>query len=573
MSSFSAYCLNCGEVIRRVEHDEVAFCTLACQTRALLAVAEAQAASQDQLDQQEQAFGGLEEDGSNPGGGCTSVSETASKTPLQTLSDRQGGGAAAQACNSGTFESPVPAATSTKAVAAVSARKPVRPPLHSRYSLAVVNNLVPSSSLAPTTTTTTTTSLQHPIMNSLRSDIFSISSVAHPHAARSLGAGAPRGSRLDSSSITQAASRIAPSSSTQTSSNLAHSTQPSFFASPLSPIHSELDPCHSTATTEAMYRQHYPKFANRRHLREHSPNKPPRTSNGDLTSSSPVTSDVQLLTPPPSVIRPLLILPEVSTDSGSHPPHPTPSPNSHTLLNGHSPMGSSQMNEPALASPLLRHTPERRSAPRRSLDISPSMSMSEQTEPNGGLTVGTEIASQAPPLPSFTDISHILRPSGSRGRSETSVTNGNSLGLDIQHVESVKSPPVSSCSTPSVHDVDENLEPASERYLSVSKTKTSNPVSPPKLRSRLISMHTAPTGARRELNGSDGWRSVEASRYTLGPREANYIVKKLSEEQKKRQLKEKAAAKEEAMETRGRSRVRKRAGSWGNSLALTQSMT
>lgn len=105
------------------------------------------------------------------------------------------------------------------------------------------------------------------------------------------------------------------------------------------------------------------------------------------------------------------------------------------------------------------------------------------------------------------------------------------------------------------------MEPGQEKYLPSNKAKNSDPGSPPKVRARLISTHTAPVAERHDVPGKDGWSSVEASRYTMGPREASYIVRKLSEEQKVRQQKERAAAREEAMEHRGRSRARKRPGS------------
>lgn len=539
-----------------LRHDEVAFCTLACQTHALLAVAEAQQqqkASQEsfQLGESEHAFA---QESGIPAEQRQLQTTFNTLPPLYDRQHQQGSEA----------RPPVPAATATH-------HRLGRPPLQSRHSLAVVNNLVsaPASSSSPPSTI-----VHHPIMNSLRSDIFSVSSVAQPLAGRSAGGGAPPNGFEGMSPTTSART----SSSTTTAHHA--SQQPSFFSSPLSPRNRDLDP---VSSAESLYRQHYPKFASRRHLREHSPNKPPYMS--DSLSSSTI-SDAQLLTPP-SVIRPLLVLPELPTKTGHNPPPPTPASPLHSQDgstdmssndndNIHAVKISSSTSHPTLALPLLRHTPERRSAPRRSLEISPSNS--QQAEPKSTLSSGTEIVCQKPPSPPGL-ASNILRPglrtNGSfngRSGSDTPFANGNSLELDIQHVESVDTPPMSSASPTPPIEVNENMEPGNNPYLTVNKAKISNPVSPPKLRSRLISMHTAPTGARRELNGSDGWRSVEASRYTLGPREANYIVKKLSEEQKKRQQKERALAKEEAMDTRGRSRVRKRAGSWGNSLAITQSM-
>lgn len=398
-------------------------------------------------------------------------------------------------------------------------------------------------------------------MTSLRSDIFSVSSVAHPLPSR-LPPGTPPRAPTNGLASTQA---------TTTSPS-------SFFSSPLSPRNHEAE---ALSAAEALYRQHYPKFASRRHLRDQSPNKPPRMS--DSHSSSTI-SDVQLLTPP-SVIRPLLALPEVRHHlNGADPPPPTPAsqPGHQHPVEAVIMSPDIHMTAPALpvqkpplplATPLLRQTPERRSAPRRSLEMSPNTSSQETANVELPLPVTSEPTRRGP----FSGSSNVLRPplqsngSESGRRSDTSVAGLNSLGLEIQHVESIASPGSASPAPPS-SEVKENMGPSFERRLSATKTKASNPVSPPKMRSRIISMHTAPAAGRREVPGKDGWSSVEASRYTLGPREASYIVRKLSEEQRLRQQKERAAAREEAAESRGRSRVRKRAGSWGNSLAIPQSM-
>lgn len=520
---FDAFC--CAARLARwtsSRYDEIAFCSLACQTRALLVVADAQ--------QQEASTNG-----------CMEI-----ETDYDSKVDTQ-----AQTKGANRIPGPTDVLETQSFANRPKPTKPSRPPLHSRHSVAVVNNLL-SSSASP---------IEHPIMSSLRSDIFSIASVKRPLPSRVPSTSTSTGAPLNLHSG-------APLNGTSPSA-IPIPSSPSFFRTPLIPHGGEGE---VPTSAEALYRQHYPKFASRRHLRDQSPNKfSPRMSDSQSTST---ISDLQLLTPPSS-IRPLLVLPELrndhpASDQAINPPPPTPS---EALKQATAPLAPDvhmaapdlPLVEPPLTTPLLRQTPERRSAPRRSLEMSPNVS---QEQPSHLRSAGRSHTIASP---------NILRPplqssgSASGRRSDASVAGVNSLGLEIQHLERTDTPK-SASSTPDI-DVKENLEPMNDTALSPpNRAKSSNPVSPPKMRARIISMHTAPVAGRHEMQGKDGWSSVEASRYTLGPREASYIVRKLSEEQKIRQLKERAAAREEAMESRGRSRARKRAGSWGNSLAITQSL-
>lgn len=563
-------------------NDEVAFCTLACQTRALLIVAEAQQWQQRQQELEHEAITASTElqrdltiSQAPPTAWSQGLQQDSIAGYVADYSPQQPSGVLPETLDS------------ARANPKPWKKLPARPPLHTRHSVAIVDNVVAAASRP---SSHTCTPMQHPIMNSLRSDLFSVSSVAHPHPhpSRTLGGGPPK--NFEAASVTGRSPAAVVSARANTGSNVIGSSSPtpsspSFFTRQLAATSREVE---NLSSAEALYRQHYPKFASRRtqHLREQSPSKQSHMS--DNLSPSTFT-DAQLLTPP-SVIRPLLVLPEAPPmhASGDNPPPPTPASPS-LLLSHESQLATSPVlviaQPPLPASPLLRHTPERRSAPRRSLELSPNTSQDVKMKET--LAPGTEIVSHPPPSSSAS--SNILRPalhthnsgsgSGSSRRSEPLMPNGNnSLGLEIQHLETTNETR-SASDTPPV-EIDENLEPTyphqhhqqGSSSLNVTKAKLSNPVSPPKLRSRLISMHTAPAAGRRELASSDGWRSVEASRYTLGPREASYIVRKLSEEQKRRQQKERSAAKEEAMENRGRSRVRKRAGSWGNPIPVTQSM-
>lgn len=134
--------------------------------------------------------------------------------------------------------------------------KLARPPLHTRHSVAVVNSLVDSSS-----STSTCTPLQHPIMASLRSDIFSLSSVANPVLPN-------RQPSMSSRAPPQAPSRDFSHAMASTRGSTIPSlppvgSSPSLFSSPVRPSNKDLE---SQSAGEALYRQHYPKFASRRHL-------------------------------------------------------------------------------------------------------------------------------------------------------------------------------------------------------------------------------------------------------------------------------------------------------------------
>lgn len=560
-------------------HDEIAFCSLACQTRALLIVAETQA-QQQQQDEKEQ---GLSTQYLNEAGPDSSEFEGQQHnfpyyyTPSEQNDYSQQ--SPAQLLQSDRIHTnPVRDRPKTP-VSVQAAPKPSRPPLHTRHSVAVVNNLVNSSSGTPSTFSTSSSRcapLQHPIMASLRSDMFSLSAIRNPLPGRapSVSTSKVTGELPSSEFLHTPASPRAPAHTP-----LAAPGSPSLFPSPLLPRNSDTD---SLSSAEALYRMHYPKFASRRHLRDQSPNNwSPRMADSYINVSSSAGLDLENLTPP-SIIRPMLVLPEVPTHrNGNAPPPPTPrtqtkvdsvvlQPDVHMAA---PPPPSLPLSQPASASPLLKQTPERRSAPRRSLDISPNI-LSVPLKPESQPTT-------VEPISRSSQASHgnVLRPplyssgSSSSRKSDHTLTHHNSLGLEVQHVENSSS--ISGSASPNDYPMDlkENIETTNhDKYLSPNKAKSSNPVSPPKVRSRIISMHTAPNIGRRDIPGKDGWSSVEASRYTLGPREASYIVRKLSEEQKIRQQKERAAARDEAMENRGRSRARKRAGSWGNALTTTQSI-
>ncbi|KAK9893224.1 hypothetical protein P389DRAFT_26333 [Cystobasidium minutum MCA 4210] len=256
MSSFASYCLNCGEAIRRIEYDEIAFCSLACQTRALLIVAEAQ--------QQEVS-------------GCYTIDSAAEfqlpstqeqgKSMIVPHSDRP------VAVDFGQTPNPV-------------RPKLARPPPHTRHSVAVVSNLIDSPS-----STSTCIPLQHPIMASPRSDIFSLSSVANPvlpNRQPSMSSRAPPQPPSRGFSCAMASPR-----GSTTSPLPPVGSSPPLFLSPSTPRNKNLE---SQSAAEALYRQYYPKFASRRHLRDQSPNNfSPRMS--DSLSAS-TASNFQLLTPP-----------------------------------------------------------------------------------------------------------------------------------------------------------------------------------------------------------------------------------------------------------------------------------
>lgn len=171
------------------------------------------------------------------------------------------------------------------------------------------------------------------------------------------------------------------------------------------------------------------------------------------------------------------------------------------------------------------HIPERRLAPKRTIDTS-------QTD-----TVW-------PPTCARKALQDPIPP----------IAANNSLGLEVdsQHIEYSQTPPFD--------DADiENREPVSLSR----KRQVGNPVSPPNCRSPLVSLQIASALSALDLP-DEGLRSVEATKYELGKQGAEYIARRLAEEQNRRQAKEKAAGTEE----RGRSRAKKRTASYSSGSIL-----
>lgn len=177
-------------------------------------------------------------------------------------------------------------------------------------------------------------------------------------------------------------------------------------------------------------------------------------------------------------------------------------------------------------SPFL-HIPERRSAPKRSLELSQTDTVWPPS------CVPKALQEPIPPI---------------------CANNSLGLELDTQHIEHSVMP----LSPPYLHDIGKWGSATSTLPMRRSTRKpTGNPVSPPVCRSPLVSLQIA--NALSALNLPDeGLRSVEAAKFELGKQEAEYIARRLAEEQKRRQAKEKAANTEE----RGRSRVKKRTASY-----------
>lgn len=639
------------------DNEEVAFCSLACQTRALLYVAEAQQKQQQQSQDNYSLTNNIASDSGTgrrllePTGllpdkkSTTPFNNHKTQTPVSTLlskpvpSQSPSHSAAifdrdlraTGASSSSRGQRPLASNTSTNGATSS------RPPLHSRYSVAIVNDLVESlaNPVSP--------AQHHPIMTSLRSGIFSVSSPTptpvttttttttsseSEHHYRSsnnntstrsilehqngregcstgtsptrsnniVATGVERGVRTGgapttpllyySSSLnpshTGGTSTLARTSSTASSG--AH-TSGSLVRSTYMDGDNTVDPANSA---EALYRQHYPKFANRRHLQDPSPNRSRMTNPNSMSSTM---SDLPLLTPP-SALRPLLYLPEPGETDGSSPTYfrtiTNPFADTYTATKFEedteqfSERKFTKMNKPvplshaptsSRTSP-FNYIPERRSAPRRSLEISPSISQHGFDQSSENLSTEKDMMSVSDSASDSTTQTINMRSLDSR------LPVQNSLGLEITHVERVDTPDQTSFTSMNgvnSPDVDENV--AGLTVLNGTNpragkaARTNNPVSPPKCRSPLSSVYAASTTARLgDYAADEGWRSVEASRYTLGPREASYIVRKLAEEQRKRQLKEKAAgSKDDPIEDRGRSRTRKRAGSWGNALERGQS--
>lgn len=109
----------------------------------------------------------------------------------------------------------------------------------------------------------------------------------------------------------------------------------------------------------------------------------------------------------------------------------------------------------------------------------------------------------------------------------------------------------------SAREVHGDREPSShDGPLTATIGKSSDPIQSPRNSQRLANVRTVTNGRRQGPLGANGWLSAEACKCTLGPREATYIFEKLTEEQTKREQEE-HASRIDALETRGRSRVRK----------------
>lgn len=325
-----------------------------------------------------------------------------------------------------------------------------------------------------------------------------------------------------------------------------------------------------------LYRDMYPKFVNsRRPTSANSSSRSPAACLPELDSASTLSS-VMLLTPPPLLRRatlPPLTLndshlrdfddDQLDDDNGVDLNQDLPSPTDKPYLQPipafiPQPLPPVQppptVSQPGLklsdlqglrTSPYLHrspfiHIPERRSAPKRTFETS-------QTETVWPPSCVRK-ALQEPVYPICAD---------------------NSLGLDIgigsetHHIEHALMP----C-TPPVYD-----EYASRSPVVLSKTHglrsrckppTGNPVSPPACRSPLMSLQIANALSALDLP-DEGLRSVEAARYEMGKQEAEYIARRLAEEQKRRQAKERAASSEE----RGRSRAKKRTNSYSSGSMLS----
>ena len=287
------------------------------------------------------------------------------------------------------------------------------------------------------------------------------------------------------------------------------------------------------AHSSAIYRDCYPKFATR-----------------SLARRSPM----QTLVPAVSSL-PSLVVDSDSPSSDALPPTPPlmrrckTNPVSTTTVSFMSPLSSnadvaSKQTLPH-RSPFL-HIPERRAAPKRSIELSSSPQPRSRTLPftlpsDNTSTAGTSVA----PLP-----------------------RSNALGLELEHIESVAigrsngvwaATPPTGCNSPARMRAS-HLKAARKSHQG---SRGSNPISPPSCRSPLVSIQIANALADMDMQ-DEGRRSVEASAYVLGEREAMYIARRLAEEQRRRATREreKAAMDKVQQETRGRSRDRKRANSW-----------
>lgn len=287
------------------------------------------------------------------------------------------------------------------------------------------------------------------------------------------------------------------------------------------------------ARTSAIYRDCYPKFATRA-LARRSP----------MQTLVPVVANV-----------PSLVVDSDSPSSDALPPTPPrmrrckTNPISTTSVSFMSPLSANADVEGKQSlphrSPFL-HIPERRAAPKRSIELSNSPQPRSKTLPfalpsDNTSNTGTGVA----PLP-----------------------RSNALGLELEHIESVAngrsnnvwvSTPPTGCNSPARTRAS-HLKAARKSHQG---SRGSNPISPPSCRSPLVSIQIANALADMDMQ-DEGRRSVEASAYVLGEREALYIARRLAEEQRRRATREreKAAMDKVQQETRGRSRDRKRANTW-----------
>lgn len=387
---------------------------------------------------------------------------------------------------------------------------------------------------------------------------------------------------------------------------------------------------------DALYRECYPKFTTRRNF---SPRSPLSTLDSGLTDgsghptipeSASTLSSVMVLTPPPLHRRTTLPTPLLAADApyramydgddgnnddddGLGDMELLPPPPSVSTYGGYygtigtsvrldrrkaatvaSParttLNSSTLSKLAPSPYLHRspfmHLPERRSAPKRSFDISVGRATVNTSSPNNSTGNShiwpplTARSSHAPAEPLCPRVAPLVA--------------NNSLGLEITHIEEAPmsvSPTKAAAESPT-HEVrrmsarsatlptGKTPNASSPRKLgkSISSFKGQpsppsfvqsqprhNTLSPPVCRSPLRSLQIANAISKLDL-ADEGTRSVEAAAYELGRAEANYISRRLAEEQRKRlaeAAKDRAAADEaDDYETRGRSRTKKRAGSY-----------
>ncbi|KAL7007211.1 hypothetical protein EMMF5_003050 [Cystobasidiomycetes sp. EMM_F5] len=225
------------------------------------------------------------------------------------------------------------------------------------------------------------------------------------------------------------------------------------------------------------------------------------------------------------------------------------------------------------------HIPERRSAPRRSLDISKVHPTNDDIRQTSQAHSNISDAARLKNAPTFSanDISQrphpVHRHTTPHPNASSQPTTTFLYGLDGFEDENHTAQDQSPTELPDRVKSSNGICASSAASISLktstvgalkqrASTPTSNPISPPSCRSPLISVQMAAAISGLGLHDADvkdGQRSVEASTYVLGEREASYIARRLKEEQRRRVAREQEDGEHER---RGRSRDRKRALSW-----------